>query len=290
MCSGANPFLKSNRTMRFHETPDSVRYLSMNTEELQSAFVIGGLFRPDAVDLVLTDLDRAVTGTAVPATRALELPTPAELRAAHFCDRRELGVLNVGGPGTVSVDGRAHDLAPRDGLYIGRGSQAIVFSSARPAEPARFYLLSYPAHAALPTTVVRRTEANEVHAGSDAEANRRTIHQYIHEGGVRSCQLVMGFTELASGSVWNTMPPHTHARRTEIYTYFDIPVGHRVLHLLGRPDETRHVWVSAGDAVLSPAWSIHSGVGTTSYSFIWGMGGENQTFADMDGAALAGLR
>jgi 4-deoxy-L-threo-5-hexosulose-uronate ketol-isomerase len=276
--------------MRFQATPDSVRYLSMSAADLQSAFVIGGLFRAGAVDLVLTDLDRAVFGTAVPTDRPLELPVPAELRAAHFCDRRELGVLNVGGPGTVAVDGRSYDLAPQDGVYIGRGSQAIVFSSARPAEPARFYLLSYPAHAALPTTVVRQAEANEVHAGSDADANRRTIHQYIHEGGVRSCQLVMGFTELAAGSVWNTMPPHTHARRTEIYTYFDIPTGHRVLHLLGRPDETRHVWLSPGDAVLSPAWSIHSGVGTTHYRFIWGMGGENQTFADMDGAAIAALR
>jgi 4-deoxy-L-threo-5-hexosulose-uronate ketol-isomerase len=276
-------------TMRFHETPDATRYLTLTVKELQAAFLLRGLFRPATVDLVLTDLDRAVVGTAVPMDSALPLPAPPELRAEHFCDRRELGILNVGGPGAVEVDGRAHELAPRDGLYVGRGVRAITFSSARPAEPARFYLLSYPAHAALPTTVARHAEANVVRLGSDEEANRRTIYQYIHEGGVRSCQLVMGITELQPGSVWNTMPPHTHARRTEIYTYFDVPAGHRVLHLLGRPEETRHVWVSAGEAVLSPTWSVHSGVGTRNYGFIWGMGGENQTFADMDGIAVETL-
>jgi 4-deoxy-L-threo-5-hexosulose-uronate ketol-isomerase len=266
--------------MRVHRTADAVRYASMDTAGLRAAFMIESLFRPGAISLTLTDVDRAVVGSAVPEKEALALPSPGPLRAEHFCQRRELGVLNIGGAGAVTVDERTFDLAPRDALYVGRGARSVAFASSDAGKPAQFYLLSYPAHAAYPTTLIRHAEANVVRLGSEEEANRRTIHQYIHEEGVRSCQLVMGYT----------MPAHTHARRTEIYTYFDIPAGHRVFHLLGRPDETRHLCVADRCAVLSPGWSIHSGVGTTSYAFIWGMGGENQAFADMDGAGIDALR
>ncbi|UCG17433.1 MAG: 5-dehydro-4-deoxy-D-glucuronate isomerase [Phycisphaerales bacterium] len=275
--------------MRIHQTADAVRYVGMDTNALRATFMIESLFQSGMIDLTLTDLDRAVVGSAVPAATALALPSPDALRADHFCQRRELGILNIGGAGTVSVDGRTFDLAHRDALYVGRGSRRISFASTDQAEQAHFYLLSYPAHADYPTTLIRHADANVVRLGSDDEANRRTIHQYIHEEGVRSCQLVMGFTELASGSVWNTMPAHTHARRTEIYTYFNIPSGHRVFHLLGRPEETRHLCVADRCAVLSPSWSLHSGVGTTNYAFIWGMGGENQAFADMDGVGIDAL-
>lgn len=280
----------SEAETRIHRTPDEIRYAQLDTTALRSAFLLEGLFADGKVNVVMTDVDRAVVGAAVPTTQTLVLPCPAELRADYFCLRRELGVLNIGGAGRVTVDGQAYDLAPRDALYIGRGSKAVVFTSDAAQQPAQFYLLSYPAHAAYPTTRVKEADANHVQLGSDEEANRRTIHQYIHENGARSCQLVLGFTELAPGSVWNTMPVHTHARRTEIYTYFNIPAGHTVFHFLGRPEETRHVCVSDRAVVLSPSWSIHSGVGTMNYAFIWGMGGENQTFADMDGVGIAALR
>jgi len=280
----------SNTETKIHRTPDEIRYVHMDTAALRSAFMIEGLFAPGKVNLVMTDVDRAVVGGAVPTATALELPCPAELRADYFCLRRELGVLNIGGAGQVAVDGKTYDLAPLDALYVGRGSKQVSFTSRNAKQPAQFYLLSYPAHAVYPTTLVKHADANHVQLGSDEDANRRTIHQYIHENGAKSCQLVLGFTELAPGSVWNTMPVHTHARRTEIYMYFNIADGHTVFHFLGRPEEMRHVCVADRCAVLSPSWSIHSGVGTRNYAFIWGMGGENQTFADMDGVGITALR
>jgi 4-deoxy-L-threo-5-hexosulose-uronate ketol-isomerase len=276
--------------MRVHRTADEVRYASLGERELRAAFVIEPLFAAGRLGLTLTDADRGIVGSAVPTDAALALTGLELLRADHFCQRRELGVLNIGGAGRVIVDGTEYDLADRDALYIGRGSREVSFASTHPSMPAQFYLLSYPAHAAHATTRVRHRDANVVRLGSAAEANERTIYQYIHEEGARSCQLVMGFTELAPGSVWNTMPPHTHARRTEIYMYFNVPEGHRVFHLLGRPEETRHLCLSDRCAVVSPGWSIHSGVGTAPYAFVWGMGGENQTFADMDGVGIDTLR
>lgn len=226
----------------------------------------------------------------MPTVAPLAIEAGREMACEFFCQRRELGVLNLGAPGRVRVDDREFPLGRLDGLYVGRGSRAVELASDRADAPARFFLLSYPAHAALPTTPAPLAAARRVELGSAESANRRTIHQYIHEQGVRSCQLVMGFTELHSGSVWNTFPPHTHDRRTEVYCYFDLPADGLVLHLLGEPDDTRHLVVREGEAVLSPPWSIHAGVGTGAYRFVWGMGGENQMFDDMDKVALSSFR
>jgi 4-deoxy-L-threo-5-hexosulose-uronate ketol-isomerase len=269
---------------------DPVRFERMTTAELRENFLVDSLFRTDQISLVYSHADRAVIGSAVPATKSLALEAPAELRAAAFCERRELGVLNVGGPGTVMVDGVTFPLGARDGLYVGRGSKDVRFMSDSARTPARYYLLSFPAHTAHPTVLVRQAEGETVRLGSAEAANRRTLTKLIHPGGVRSCQLVMGFTALEPGSVWNSVPPHTHDRRMEVYLYFDLDAEARVFHFMGRPDATRHLVVANGQAVISPSWSIHCGAGTGSYAFCWGMGGENQAFDDMDALTLAELR
>jgi 4-deoxy-L-threo-5-hexosulose-uronate ketol-isomerase len=271
-------------------TPDPVRCEAMGTEELRESFLVGSLFAADRVTLVFSDLDRAILGSAVPATEPLSLEATPELRAKTFCERRELGVLNIGGPGTVTVDGVAHALGKLDGLYVGRGSEAVSFASDSAENPALFYLLSFPAHASHPTVRIGRSEAEKVSLGSQENCNRRSLYKLIHPAGAKSCQLVMGYTVLEPGSVWNTMPPHTHERRMEIYLYFDLLPGAKVFHLMGRPGATRHLVVGEGEAVLSPSWSIHSGVGTGAYTFCWGMGGENQAFDDMDALTLGQLR
>ncbi len=262
----------------------------LDTEELRAAFLLDELFVLGAVRLIYTDLDRAIVGSAIPAATALPLPNDDALKADFFCQRREIGILNLGQAGTVTVDGTIHEMGPHDCLYVGRGSQEISFSSASAAAPAVFYLVSYPAHATHPTAKATRAEATRVEIGSRDEANERTIFQYIHENGIKSCQLVMGFTEFKPGSVWNTMPCHTHARRSEVYCYFDVPPAHRVLHLMGEPQQTRPLWVADRQVVLSPPWSIHCGCGTASYRFCWAMGGENQAFTDMDRVEIAALR
>jgi 4-deoxy-L-threo-5-hexosulose-uronate ketol-isomerase len=276
--------------MNVRYTADPVRFDRLSTEEVRASFLIDTLFATDAVAMVYLDLDRAIVGSAVPATKTLSLGSAPELRSETFCERRELGVLNVGGPGTVAVDGREYPLAGRDGLYVGRGSKAITFASDSARTPARYYLLSFPAHASHPTVRIRQSEAETVRLGSREACNERTLYKLVHPGGARSCQLVMGFTALEPGSVWNTMPPHTHQRRMEVYLYFDLPADGRVFHLMGRPEATRHLVVADGQAVISPGWSIHSGVGTGAYAFCWGMGGENQAFDDMDRLTLDQLR
>lgn len=268
--------------------PDHVR--SMDTAALRRSFLIEDLFRPGELRSVYSHVDRVITGSAVPLERPLELSASKELGVEYFLQRRELGVLNLGGAGTVRVDGRDHALGRRDGLYVGMGTKEVVFRSADPASPARFYLLSAPAHAAHPTRLVTMENARKVKLGSAQEANARTIHQIIHPAVLPTCQLVMGLTQLEAGSVWNTMPAHTHERRMEVYLYLDLPADAFVIHLMGAPGETRHLIVRNEQAVISPSWSIHSGVGTRAYSFIWGMAGENQTFDDMDGVAMADLR
>lgn len=262
----------------------------LDTTELRAAFLLENLFVPGEIHLVYTDLDRAIVGSAIPTTHPLELGNDDALKADFFSQRRELGILNLGEPGSVVVDGSTHELARHDCLYIGRGSRELRFESTAAACPAVFYLVSYPAHAAHPTRKATRADANRVELGTRDEANERTIFQYIHEAGIRSCQLVMGFTEFKSGSVWNTMPCHTHARRSEVYCYFDVPPEQRVVHLMGEPQETRPLWVADRQVVLSPPWSIHCGCGTASYRFVWAMGGENQAFTDMDRVAIADLR
>ena len=262
----------------------------MTTGELRNTFLLDSLFSEDKVQLVYWEVDRAVVGSAVPTGQPLRLETDTELASEYFCERRELGVLNIGGAGTVEVDGTVLEIGRLDALYIGRGSREILFASCDPQAPAKFYLVSYPAHTVFPTTVVREAQARHIRQGSREGANERTIHQYIHEEGAKSCQLVMGYTRLDTGSTWNTMPPHTHLRRSEVYLYFDLPAEAAVFHFMGSPDETRHLLVHSGQAVLSPAWSIHSGCATQAYAFIWAMGGENQRFTDMDGIALKDLR
>jgi 4-deoxy-L-threo-5-hexosulose-uronate ketol-isomerase len=256
---------------------------------LRSAFLVESLFKAGALELVYTDADRAIVGSAVPTQAPISLSADAELRAAFFCERREVGVLSVGGDGQIEVDGTSYPMAKLDCLYIGRGSQKVTFSSRDAANPAAFFLLSYPAHTAYPTAHAQMKDATPVELGSVADANRRTIFKYIHTGGIKSCQLVLGFTRLEEGAVWNTMPAHTHTRRSEVYMYFDLG-QRRVMHFMGKPQETRHLIVSERQAVISPSWSIHSGCGTGAYSFCWGMGGENQAFDDMDPAPVQQLR
>ncbi|MDY7096302.1 MAG: 5-dehydro-4-deoxy-D-glucuronate isomerase [Acidobacteriota bacterium] len=274
---------------------DPVRVNRMTTEELRQSFLVESLFTEDTISMLYTDADRAIVGSAVPTTGSLTLESAPELRAETFCERRELGILNIGGPGTITVDGADYAMASRDALYVGRGSRAITFASDSAGSdssdrPARYYLLSFPAHAAHPTAHIKESEAEPVRLGSGEAANQRTIYKLIHPAGVKSCQLTMGYTVLEPGSVWNTMPPHTHERRMEIYLYFDLAADARVFHFMGRPDATRHLVVADAQAVISPSWSIHCGAGTGSYTFCWGMGGENQDFDDMDHLTLDQLQ
>jgi len=275
--------------MRIIQLADEVRYPRMSTEELRSSFLLEDLFTPGSVELVYVDLDRTVIGSAVPLAEPLPLPCPDQLRAGSFTERREIGIFNIGGLGAVSVDGENYPVGNRDALYIGRGQHIISFSSSDPNIPAEFYLLSYPAHAVHPTTSVRSTEQSPLTIGDPVTANLRSIHKLIHLEGIASCQLVMGFTTLHPGSVWNTMPPHTHMRRSEVYLYFDLPPEQRVIHLMGPANQTRHLLVANKQVAISPLWSIHAGVGTASYSFCWGMGGENQVYTDMDALRISDL-
>jgi 4-deoxy-L-threo-5-hexosulose-uronate ketol-isomerase len=236
------------------------------------------------------DLDRTVIGSAVPTTGTLTLETQPELRADHFLERRELGVLNAGGQGNVTVDGAAYELDKLDCLYVGRGSKSVTFASKSAETPAAFYLLSYPAHAVHPTAMVKCADLQGMALGSAETCNKRTIYKAIHRDGIKSCQLVMGFTLLAPGSNWNTMPAHTHMRRSEVYFYFDVEPDQRVMHLMGPPDATSHIVMADKQVVVSPGWSIHAGVGTKNYGFCWGMGGENQDYADMDPVAIKDLK
>lgn len=269
---------------------DPVRYARMTTAELRETFLLSALCEPGKINLNYVDLDRTVVGFAAPVDAPLTLPTYPELRAEYFLERREVGVLNVGGAGTVSVDGQSYALSNLDVLYISRGKRQVAFTSSGKTNPAAFYLLSYPAHAEYPVTLVRKEDANPTEMGSVETCNKRTICKYIHLQGARSSQLVMGVTHLAPGSNWNTMPPHTHMRRSEVYMYFNVAEDARIVHLMGPPDETRHIVMADREVVVSPGWSIHAGVGTRAYSFCWGMGGENQDYADMDPAPVQSLR
>lgn len=264
-------------------------YKRMNTQELRDAFQIN-IFETGQLNLLYCEVERGIVGAAVPTTETLKLEAGKELAADYFCQRREVGVLNIGGNGTVTVDGTEYAMDNLDGLYIGKGSKEISFASADAAAPARFYLLSYPAHAEYPTKQAKKADANALHLGTVEDANKRTIYQYIHENGIQSCQLVMGFTALEAGSVWNTMPCHTHERRTEVYMYFGLEENTKVFHFMGPGDETRHLAMSNEQCAISPMWSIHSGCGTQAYTFCWGMGGENQRFDDMDHIAIKDIK
>jgi 4-deoxy-L-threo-5-hexosulose-uronate ketol-isomerase len=268
----------------------SVReYARLTTNELRADFVLEEFFAPGQIQFLYWEVDRAVIGSVVPTTTPLKLETAKELASSFFCERREVGVINIGAPGTVVVDGTHHEVGAFECLYIGRGSRDVVFHSSEANAPAKFYVMSYPAHTTYPTTLATHSDANQLHLGSQETANERIIFQYIHEKGIQSCQLVMGFTRLKTGSVWNTMPPHTHSRRSEVYLYCEVPAEAAVFHFMGPGQETRNVLMHNEQVVLSPSWSIHSGCGTQAYSFIWAMGGENQRFDDMDGIAIADL-
>ena len=276
--------------MRTQSMADQVRYPTMTTAQIREAFLIDALFRPGELHQVHVDLDRAVVGMAAPLRSPIGLIADETLGAKLFTERRELGVLNITTDGVIHVGSESHVLASLDCLYIGQGAKEITFESTNPDSPAVFYLLSYPAHCSYPTTLVRKADASRVELGSAEMCNRRTVCKYIHLDGARSCQLVMGVTHLHSGSAWNTMPPHTHMRRSEIYMYFNLPEQARVFHLMGFAEETRHVVIKDREIVVSPGWSIHAGVGTQAYSFCWGMGGENQDYGDMDPAPIETLR
>jgi 4-deoxy-L-threo-5-hexosulose-uronate ketol-isomerase len=261
----------------------------MTTAELRAAFLVTDLMVPGQIKLQFTDLDRFVVGGAVPTSGPLSLENSKETGRAFFLERRELGAINTGGAGTVTVDGKPFTVEPDGCIYVGMGAKEVSFASADAQNPAKYFILSCPAHATHPTVAVTPAEATPLPLGAQATANKRVIRQYIHEKGIQSCQLVMGFTALDEGSVWNTFPPHTHNRRTEVYYYWNL--GERILaHFMGEPDATRHLFMHEGDAVLSPSWSIHSGCGQGNYKFIWGMAGENQRFDDMDGVKPLDLR
>jgi len=269
---------------------DPVHYERMTGEELRAAFLVEDLFAPDEVRLVHWEAERTILGSVVPRRGPLSLDAPADLSVPFFAARREVGVVNLGGPGTVTVDGQRHELGRRDGLYVGRGSREVVFASSREEEPGLFYLVSHPAHANLPSVRVSPGEAETVRLGSQTNASVRVLRRYIHARGVASCQLVMGVTDIEEGSVWNSVPPHTHHRRTEIYLYFDLAPSAFALHVMGPPEKTRHLVVRNLQAVLAPSWSMHFGVATGCYAFVWSMGGENQEFEDMQAVDVGRLK
>jgi len=271
--------------VRYLPTPE--HFKRMNTQEVRQRFLIEQAFRSGEINLTYSHVDRMVIGSIVPANSAIALEAGKELAADYFHERRETGVFNIGNTGSVTVDGTGYTVANKEMLYIGRGSKAVSFSSAEASDPAKFFLISLPAHTDCPTAHIALNDANRVDLGDQDHANKRTIYQYIHEGGVQSCQLVMGFTALETGSVWNTMPAHTHERRSEVYMYFELEGEEIVFHMMGQAEETRHIIMRQGDAVISPSWSIHAGAGTSNYCFIWAMGGENQAFNDMDGIPLS---
>lgn len=269
--------------------PEAVR--SFDTDALRRHFLVEDLFVPGEIRLTYSHIERFIVGGASPTAAPLALGSDkATIGSPNFLDRRELGIFNVGGPGTVETDGIRHAIGPRDALYVAKGTERVTFASDDPAHPARFYLLSTPAHARTQTRAIRIADAKKIALGAQETANQRTIYQMIHPDVCATCQLVMGLTELAPGNIWNTMPCHVHDRRSEVYLYFDLDPAARIVHLMGEPAETRHLVVADGQAVLSPPWSIHSGVGTKAYSFIWGMGGDNIDYTDMDMVPMDGLR
>lgn len=275
--------------IRYASHPKEVK--AFDTARLREEFLIEQMFVPNELILCYSHVDRFTVGGAVPVNAPVKLQAdPAAIGAATFLERREIGIINVGGAGNVTVDGQTYAMANKDCLYVGRGAQEVVFASDDASQPAKYYLNSTPAHQTYPTVKAAISEASPNHLGSLNNSNERTIYRYIHTGGIQSCQLVMGMTLLKPGSMWNTLPCHTHNRRSEVYFYFDMPEDGVVFHLMGEPQETRHMVVRNEQGVISPSWSIHSGVGTSSYTFIWGMAGENQIFEDMDAVAMKDLK
>lgn len=273
---------------RYAQSPKEVK--QMDTAALRENFLIENVFEPDQVNLTLSHFDRYIVGGAMPVHQKLDLPNPDDLKASYFLERRELGMINVGGKAIVTADGEQFELDYKEALYIGKGTKVVSFESADAAEPTKLYINSAPAHHTYPTRKVSKAEAEILELGTPETANHRIINKLLVNSVLPTCQLQMGMTELKSGSVWNTMPAHTHDRRMEAYFYFEVPQNQSVCHFMGQPQETRHIWMQNDQAVISPNWSIHSGAGTSNYTFIWGMAGENLDYGDMDHCAINDLK
>lgn len=273
---------------RYAQSPKEVS--GLNTAELRANFLIDDLMQPDKFTFTYSHYDRAVVGSVMPVSSEQELPAYDNLKSEYFLERREIGIINVGGDGEVTVDGTTYKVNKLDAVFAGRGSKQVTFKSLSTDSPAMFYLYSLPAHKEYPHKLIKKEEASPTTLGSSATANERTIYKYIHMEGARSSQLVMGLTILAEGSVWNTMPAHVHDRRMEAYFYFDLPADQVIFHMMGEPQETRHIVVKNNNALISPPWSIHSGCGTSNYGFIWAMGGENLVYSDIDAVAIRDLK
>ncbi|WP_283719540.1 5-dehydro-4-deoxy-D-glucuronate isomerase [Clostridium perfringens] len=275
------------RTRYANNPRDSKRY---DTEELRENYLVEDIFKDDQIELVYSHVDRIIFGGIKPVYKELKLEAGKEMGVDYFLERRELGIINIGGKAIVTIDGTEYELKEKDGLYVGKGNKEVSFKSINPEEPAKLYVNSVPAHKEYETVKIDIEKANPVRLGDNKTLNKRTIYQYVHPNVCESCQLLMGLTMLEPGNAWNTMPCHTHERRMEVYFYFDMDEDTRVFHLMGEPTETRHLVVKSEECVISPSWSIHSGVGTSNYTFIWGMCGENKTFDDMDNIPMDVLR
>ncbi|MEN7546816.1 5-dehydro-4-deoxy-D-glucuronate isomerase [Rapidithrix thailandica] len=273
---------------RFAAHPEDAK--QYGTERLRRDFLIENLMQADQINLVYTHYDRFIAGGAVPVQTSLHLKSIDPLKAEYFLERREMGIINVGGKGIVKADGEVYELEYKEALYLGRGTREVTFESANAAQPAHLYINSAPAHTAYPSKKITLADAEVVELGSLETSNARVINKLIVNSVVKTCQLQMGMTALQPGSVWNTMPAHTHTRRMEVYFYFEVPEGQAVCHYMGQPQETRHIWMKDREAVISPSWSIHSGAGTSNYTFIWGMAGENLDYGDMDVAQPQDLK
>ena len=273
---------------RYEASPREVE--RMNTKELRADFLVESLFTSGKANFIYSHYDRMVMGGIIPAGRAINLSNYAALKSKYFLERREVGIINIGGKGTIVADGKTYKLDKLSCLYLGKGTTKVSFRSDNKKRSAKYFLFSAPAHSSHPNTLYTKEKALPVILGSSETSNHRTIYKYIHGEGIQSCQVVMGLTVLQDGSVWNTMPAHTHDRRSEVYLYFDVPKNQGVMHFMGQPQETRHLWVQNNQAIISPPWSIHAGSGTSSYSFIWAMAGENQDFTDMDFVELKAIR
>lgn len=273
---------------RYAQSPNEVK--QMDTATLRDNFLIDNVFEANQVNLTLSHFDRYVVGGAMPVNGKLDLPNPDDLKANYFLERRELGIINVGGKAVITADGENFELDYKEALYIGKGTKQVSFLSVDSAQPAKLYINSAPAHHSYPSKKVSKADAEIVELGTPETANHRIINKLLVNSVLPTCQLQMGMTELKSGSVWNTMPAHTHDRRMEAYFYFEVPQGQSVCHFMGQPQETRHIWMQNDQAVISPNWSIHSGAGTSNYTFIWGMAGENLDYGDMDHCAITDLK
>lgn len=280
--------MNSNFESRYAVSPKEAK--QMDTESLRSTFLIENLFKKEQVNLTLSHFDRYIVGGAMPTKQKLAMPNPDNLKANYFLERRELGIINVGAKGVVTADGERYEIDFKEALYLGKGIKEVFFESLDANNPAKFYLNSAPAHHTYPSKKITRADAEIVELGSMETANHRIINKLIVNSVVQTCQVQMGMTELKSGSVWNTMPAHRHDRRMEAYFYFEVPENQSVCHFMGEPQETRHIWMQNEQAVISPNWSIHSGAGTSNYTFIWGMAGENLDYGDMDHCTINDLK